>query len=326
VSQHLLEVRNLTTCFQSDRGPIVAVDDVSFHVAAGETLGIVGESGSGKSVTSLSIMRLVAQPAGQITGGEIIFEGEDLLRKSEAKMRKVRGNRIAMIYQEPMTSLNPVFNVGMQITEALTLHLGLTKRAARRRAIELLQLVGIPSPEQRVDAFPHQLSGGMRQRVMIAMALACRPRLLIADEPTTALDATVQAEIIELLRRLRREFDMSMLLITHDFGVIAELCDRVAVMYAGRIVEEADVFSLFRNPIHPYTEGLLASVPRIDDTRATLRAISGTPPNPLERGTGCRFAPRCPYAMEVCREKLPDLIEVGPGRSAACFLSNERAA
>ena len=325
MGDRLLDIRNLTVSFDSDRGTIIAVDNIDLHIDSGETLGIVGESGSGKSVTSLSIMRLVARPAGRVAAGRIEFEGEDLLRKGEADMRRVRGNRIAMIYQEPMTALNPVFTIGAQIIEALALHLGLSKRAARARTIDLLRLVGIAAPEQRIDEYPHQLSGGMRQRVMIAMALACHPKLLIADEPTTALDATVQAQIIELLRTLRQQLKMSILLITHDFGVIAELCDRVVVMYGGKIVEEADVYSLFRNPVHPYTEGLLASIPRVDEVRDRLHVISGAPQGPLERGPGCRFAPRCPHVMAVCRDRLPDLVEVKPGRRAACFLAAERA-
>ncbi len=325
VAQRLLDIRRLTTLFETGRGTVAAVEGVDLHINESETLGVVGESGSGKSVTALSIMRLVAGPAGRIAGGEILFEGDDLLRKSETEMRSVRGNHIAMIYQEPMTSLNPVLTVGMQIAEAITLHLGLASSAARTRAIELLRLVGIPAPERRIDEYPHQLSGGMRQRVMIAMALACEPKLLIADEPTTALDTTIQAQIIELLRKLRRERSMSVLLITHDLGVVAELCDRVVVMYAGQVVEEADVLSLFRNPLHPYTEGLLASIPRIDQARDTLHVIAGAPPNPLARGSGCRFAARCPYVMPVCRERQPDLAEVAPGRHVACVLGAERA-
>ncbi len=324
MSEPLLEVRDLVTCFEADGGEIAAVDGVSLHVDAGETLGIVGESGSGKSVTSLSIMRLLPKPAGYIRSGDISFEGEALRDKSEADMRRVRGRRIAMIYQEPMTSLNPVFTVGQQIMEAIELHLGLSRRDARARAIDMLRLVGIPAPEDRIDDYPHHMSGGMRQRVMIAMALSCEPKLLIADEPTTALDATVQAQILELLRKLKRELGMSIMLITHDLGVVAETCDRVVVMYGGKIVEEGDVRSIFRKPLHPYTEGLLASIPRIDETRERLHVIPGIVPNPRDRGAGCRFASRCAYVMDECRARLPELRQIATGRNVACFLAEER--
>jgi oligopeptide transport system ATP-binding protein len=326
VGDRLLEIRNLETQFMTDRGLIRSVDGVSLHVDAGETLGVVGESGCGKSVTSLSIMRLVPSPPGRIAGGEILFRGQDLLALSEEDMRRVRGNSIAMIYQEPMTSLNPVLTVGRQIAEVSSLHQGLSRQKAMDRAVDMLRLVGIPLPEQRAAAYPHQLSGGMRQRVMIAMALCCTPQLLVADEPTTALDVTVQAQILDLLRRLKREFGMAIMLITHDLGVVAEMCERVVVMYAGRVVEEADVFSLFARPLHPYTEGLLASIPRLDDERETLHAIPGVVPDPLARPPGCRFATRCPYVMDRCRQEEPPLETLGPGLKAACFLATERLA
>jgi oligopeptide transport system ATP-binding protein len=326
VGDRLLEIRNLETQFMTDRGLIRSVDGVSLHVDAGETLGVVGESGCGKSVTSLSIMRLVPSPPGRIAGGEILFRGQDLLALSEEDMRRVRGNSIAMIYQEPMTSLNPVLTVGRQIAEVSSLHQGLSRQKAMDRAVDMLRLVGIPLPEQRAAAYPHQLSGGMRQRVMIAMALCCTPQLLVADEPTTALDVTVQAQILDLLRRLKREFGMAIMLITHDLGVVAEMCERVVVMYAGRVVEEADVFSLFARPLHPYTEGLLASIPRLDDERETLHAIPGVVPDPLARPPGCRFATRCPYVMDRCRQEEPPLEILGPGLKAACFLAAERLA
>jgi oligopeptide transport system ATP-binding protein len=268
----------------------------------------------------------VPSPPGRIAGGEILFRGQDLLALSEEDMRRVRGNSIAMIYQEPMTSLNPVLTVGRQIAEVSSLHQGLSRQKAMDRAVDMLRLVGIPLPEQRAAAYPHQLSGGMRQRVMIAMALCCTPQLLVADEPTTALDVTVQAQILDLLRRLKREFGMAIMLITHDLGVVAEMCERVVVMYAGRVVEEADVFSLFARPLHPYTEGLLASIPRLDDERETLHAIPGVVPDPLARPPGCRFATRCPYVMDRCRQEEPPLEILGPGLKAACFLATERLA
>ena len=320
LSERLLEVRNLKTYFRTEEGLVPAVDGVSFHINRGETLGVVGESGCGKSVTSLSIMRLIPQPPGEIASGEIIFEGEDLLKKSEREMRRIRGNDIAMIFQEPMTSLNPVYTVGDQIAEAIELHQGLSRREALAKAVEMLRLVGIPSPEQRVKEYPHQLSGGMRQRVMIAMALSCNPKLLIADEPTTALDVTIQAQILELMKELREKIGMAIMLITHDLGVIAEMAERVVVMYAGKIVEEADVYSLFRRPYHPYTEGLLHSIPRLDQPKGTkLHVIEGVVPNPLNMPTGCRFHPRCPYATDRCRAEEPVLQEVEPGRFTACW-------
>jgi oligopeptide/dipeptide ABC transporter ATP-binding protein len=321
----LLEVSNLRTWFHAEAGVARAVDGVSFHVNPGETLGIVGESGSGKSVSALSVMRLIPQPPGEIQkGSRIIFRGEgseeDLVAASEARMRQIRGNDIAMIFQEPMTSLNPVFKVGDQIMESLRLHQGLNKREARDRAIEMLQLVGIPIPEQRVDEYPHQLSGGMRQRVMIAVALACDPKLLIADEPTTALDVTIQAQILELLNRLQEELGMSIILITHDLGVVAETCDRVIVMYAGQVFEEGPVADVFRDPQNPYTEGLLKSVPRLGGTAERLAVIPGIVPSPTHWPVGCRFHDRCPYGWEKTEREEPPLFELGPGRKSKCWL------
>lgn len=317
----ILEVNHLKTHFFTDDGVVRSVDDVSFHVDQEETLGMVGESGSGKSVTSLSIMRLIPHPPGRIVGGEIRFRGQDLLQKSEAEMRRIRGNDIAMIFQEPMTSLNPVYPIGDQIAEAVVLHQSVGKREAWARALEMLRLVGISAPERRIREYPHQLSGGMRQRVMIAMALSCNPSLLIADEPTTALDVTIQAQILELMKELKRRFHAAILLIAHDLGVVAEMADRVVVMYAGKVVEEATTRDLFASPLHPYSEGLLASIPRIDGPRGQrLRVIPGTVPNLLRLPDGCAFAPRCPKVMDVCRSKLPALKEVEPGRRVSCWL------
>ncbi|MBO8141737.1 MAG: ABC transporter ATP-binding protein [Firmicutes bacterium] len=315
----LLSVRNLKTYFETEDGLVPAVDGISFDLDRGGTLGIVGESGSGKSVTSLSIMRLIPTPPGRILDGEILFEGEDLLKKSPAEMRRIRGNEISMIFQEPMTSLNPVFTVGDQIMEAIILHQKLSKKEARDKAIEMLRLVGIPSPEKRVDDYPHQMSGGMRQRVMIAMALSCNPKLLIADEPTTALDVTIQAQILDLMRKLRDELGTAIILITHDLGVIAEMVEEVIVMYAGKIVEHTDVRSLFRSPKHPYTEGLLGSLPRLHAQQERLESIEGVVPSPFQMPKGCRFHPRCRYAEEICRQEEPELMAVEGGHLAACF-------
>lgn len=316
----LLEVQQLQTYFYTADGVVPAVDGVSFSMGRGETLAIVGESGSGKSVTSLSIMQLVPRPPGKIVGGVIRFSGEDLLKKSPAEMRRIRGNRISMIFQEPMTSLNPVFRVGEQVAETLRLHRGLGKREAWVQAVEMLQKVGIPSPEKRVRDYPHQLSGGMRQRVMIAMALSCNPELLIADEPTTALDVTIQAQILDLMRHLRQEFGTAILLITHDLGVVAEMADRVVVMYAGRVVEEARVTDLFGGPKHPYTVGLLRSIPRLEGAGERLYTIEGTVPNPAQLPSGCAFHPRCPLAGELCRKEEPELRRVAPGWFTSCWL------
>ncbi len=316
----LLEVKGLRTEFRSGGSSFAAVDGISFSLAPGETLGIVGESGCGKSVTSLSIMRLVPNPPGRITAGEIRLEGRNLLELPESDMRAVRGDDIAMIFQEPMTSLNPVQTVGVQIVEAVQLHRSLNATDARARALEMLQLVKIPSPETRLDEYPHQLSGGMRQRVMIAMALACDPKLLIADEPTTALDVTIQAQILDLLRDLRERTGAAIMLITHDLGVVAELAHRVIVMYSGRIVEEAPVGLLFADPQHPYTLGLLGSIPRLgSDGDERLTAIEGVVPNPYALPPGCRFSPRCPLANEKCRAEQPALREIAPGHRAACW-------
>jgi oligopeptide/dipeptide ABC transporter ATP-binding protein len=326
MAEPILQVENLRTYFKTDAGLARAVDGVSFHVNPGETLGIVGESGSGKSVTSLSIMRLIPEPPGRIQdGSRILFrqengEMEDLARATEGRMRQIRGNDVAMIFQEPMTSLNPVFRVGDQIVESLRLHQGLNKRDARDRAIEMLQLVGIPIPHQRVDEFPHQLSGGMRQRVMIAMALACNPKLLIADEPTTALDVTIQAQILDLLNRLQEELGMSIILITHDLGVVAETCDRVIVMYAGQVFEEGPVDDVFHDPQNPYTEGLLRSMPKLGEQVERLAVIPGVVPSPLNWPVGCRFHDRCPYGWEKTEKEEPPLFDIGPGRRNKCWL------
>jgi peptide/nickel transport system ATP-binding protein len=314
----LLEVRNLRTSFMVDAGELSAVDGVTFTLDAGRTLSIVGESGCGKSVTALSIMGLVVAPPARVSG-EIRFEGLDLTRLPPAAMRELRGNRLAMIFQEPMTSLNPAFTVGEQIVEGILRHRPLTRAAATERALEMLHHVHIPSPERRFADYPHRLSGGMRQRVMIAMALACEPRLLIADEPTTALDVTIQAQILDLMRTLRRETGTAIILITHDLGVVAELADEVAVMYAGRIVEQASVATLFAHPEHPYTIGLLGSIPRLDIEQERLPAIEGLVPNPLEPIPGCRFHPRCPFAIERCRREDPSLRAVGRSHTAACW-------
>ncbi|OUO87824.1 peptide ABC transporter ATP-binding protein [Gordonibacter urolithinfaciens] len=315
----LLSVKNLSTEFPVKKGIVKAVEDVSFDVDAGEILAIVGESGSGKSVTSLSVMGLLAEP-GHVAGGSMEFEGKDLVTLPEREYRELRGNDMAMIFQEPMTSLNPVYRVGKQIVEAIRTHENVSKKEARERAIDMLRKVGIPSPEKRIDDYPHQMSGGMRQRVMIAMALSCNPKLLIADEPTTALDVTIQAQILDLLRRLRDDTGMAVLLITHDLGVVSETADRVVVMYCGQVVEEAEVRTLFDHPMHPYTLGLLKSIPRLeDDDSKRLYMIKGMVPNPLEMPPGCHFSDRCDSCMDICREKIPDLVDVG-GHKVRCFL------
>ncbi len=316
----VLSIRNLTTLFEVEGAVARAVDGVSLDIPAGRTVALVGESGCGKSVTALSVLRLIPRPPGRIAGGQVLFDGKDLLTLPENEMRRYRGNGISMIFQEPMTSLNPVFRVGNQIAAAIRVHRPMTHRAARARAVELLARVGIPSPEDRIDDYPHQMSGGMRQRVMIAMALACEPKLLIADEPTTALDVTIQAQILELLRDLKNELGMALLLITHDLGVVAETADRVAVMYAGKVVEEADVRDLFARPLHPYTQGLFASLPRVDGGGERLHAIPGRVPPATDFPPGCRFHPRCPHCMDVCRKVEPRLIEKEPGHTVACWL------
>jgi len=317
----LVEIMDLKTHFFTDAGVVTSVDGVSYDIYRGETLGLVGESGCGKSVTALSIMRLVPDPPGRIVNGQILFDGRDLTALSNKEMRKIRGNRIGMMFQEPMTSLNPVYTVGDQIIEAITLHLGKTYDEARELAINVLKVVGIPSPEQRVDEYPHQLSGGMKQRVMIAMSLVCKPDLVIADEPTTALDVTIQAQILDLLRYLQEKYGMSILLITHDLGVVAEMAHRVVVMYASKVVEQADVVELFKNPLHPYTVGLFKSIPKLDEEQKELEPIRGVVPNPLDFPDGCHFHPRCPRAIERCREQEPPLVEVSPGHLSACWLT-----
>ena len=318
----LLEVDNLQTHFRTPEGINRAVDGVSFHVNEGETLAIVGESGCGKSVTSMSLMRLIAEPPGKIAGS-IRFQGKDLLQLSEREMRAIRGNDISMIFQEPMTSLNPVLTVGRQIGETLRMHQGLDKQAAEARAIEMLNLVGIPEPVRRVREYPHQLSGGMRQRVMIAMALACNPKLLIADEPTTALDVTIQAQILNLLRDLKQRLGMAILLITHNLGIIGDMADRVAVMYAGQIVELAPAGELVRRPLHPYTRALMQSVPRLQGGKDRLSAIPGTVPRIGNFPKGCRFYPRCPSARPECESQMPPLVEVQPNRWVRCLYAND---
>jgi oligopeptide/dipeptide ABC transporter ATP-binding protein len=322
----LLEVRDLRTWFHTDEGVVRAVDGVSFDLAAGSTLGLVGESGCGKSVTALSILRLIASPPGRIEGGEILFRGRDLVTLPDRELRRVRGNEIAMVFQEPMTSLNPVFSCGEQVAEVLRVHRGAGRREAREQAVELLRLVGIPAPEQRVDEYPHQLSGGMRQRVMIAMALACRPALLIADEPTTALDVTIQAQILELLARLQRDLGMAVLLITHDLGVVAEVAEHVAVMYAGQVVERCPVREAFHDPRHPYTLGLLACVPHLGAHRGRLHVIPGAVPDPAAHPAGCRFHPRCGFATERCRAEQPALAPAAAGHEVRCWHADRVAA
>jgi oligopeptide/dipeptide ABC transporter ATP-binding protein len=319
----LLEVKNLRTYFKSEDGLVRAVDGVDFHVMPGEVVGLVGESGCGKSVTSLSIMRLIAPP-GYVETGEILFEGRDLLKMSEKQMRGIRGDRISMIFQQPQTSLNPVFMAGDQVAEVMRIHHKVNRSGARDMAMEMFYQVGIPDPEQRVKSYPHELSGGMAQRVMIAMALALRPALLIADEPTTALDVTIQAQILNLMRNLREEVGASVILITHDLGVIAELAERVAVMYAGQIVEETSVVRIFDEPQHPYTLGLIGSIPILSRTIDRLEVIPGSVPNCVDLPPGCRFAPRCQkrldYSLEICSRSLPELREVKPGHLVRCWL------
>jgi oligopeptide/dipeptide ABC transporter ATP-binding protein len=319
----LLEVKGLKTYFYTEDGVVRAVDGVNFEVYPGEVLGLVGESGCGKSVTSLSIMRLISKP-GKIDEGEILLDGEDLLKLPEDEMIKVRGNRISMIFQQPQTALNPVFKVGDQLSEVLDVHQDLGKEAGWKRAVALLKMVGVPDPERRAEAYPHELSGGMAQRVMIAMALACVPELLIADEPTTALDVTIQAQILDLMRDLRREMGTSVILITHDLGVVAEMAERVAVMYAGEIVEQTDVNSLFDEPLHPYTQGLIGSIPVLGEMKERLDVIPGSVPNLVNLPPGCRFAPRCQarfkYGLTICNEVKPELEEVKQDHYVRCWL------
>ena len=323
---NLLEVKDLTTHFFTQDGVVKAVDGISYNLAEGEVLGVVGESGCGKSVHALSIMRLVANPPGRTVGGEILFEGENLLNMDDSEMRHIRGNRIAMVFQEPMTSLNPVLTIGRQLTETLELHQKMSSQEARTRAADLLQTVGIPDAERRLSDYPHQFSGGMRQRVMIAIALSCNPRLIIADEPTTALDVTIQAQILELMRDLAEEFGTAMVIITHNLGVVARYAHRVVVMYAGKIVETGTAHDIYRNPRHPYTMALLNSVPRLDATeRVRLDAIEGLPPDLVDLPQGCSFAPRCKYAYDRCTQETPVLVETDTNHTSACWRHDELA-
>lgn len=325
MSKNILEVKDLKTSFYTHLGEVQAVRGVSFNVEKGQILGIVGESGSGKSVTSMSVMRLLQFP-GKIKSGEIIFQGEDLAKKPEKEMLGIRGDKIAMIFQDPMTSLNPVYTIGNQIMEGLKLHRGLDKNEAKQEAIRMLDLVGIPAPEERVDNYPHEFSGGMRQRAMIAIALACEPDLLIADEPTTALDVTIQAQILELLRELKEKVETSIILITHDLGVVADLCSRVVVMYGGLVMEEGEIDDIFYQPRHPYTMGLLKSIPRLDiDADEKLVPIPGSPPDLLKPPTGCPFASRCPYTMKVCLDEFPEYTFEQNGHRSACWLNHPDA-
>lgn len=315
----LLKVQDLHTCFNTSKGLISVVNGISFQINRGESVGMVGESGCGKSVTSLSIMRLIFPP-GKIESGEILLEGDNLIQKSQRSMRRVRGNKISMIFQEPMTSLNPVYTVGMQIAEPLRYHQKISRKEALDKSVELLKAVGIPLPEQRVKEYPHQLSGGMRQRVMIAMALSCNPKLLIADEPTTALDVTIQAQILELMKEIKHHLNMAILVITHDLGIIAELAEKVMVIYAGRVVEEAKVKELMQNPLHPYTRGLLASIPRLAGKKQRLHVIEGNVPVPGNYPSGCPFHPRCPYARNLCNREAPPLQNPGENRLLRCWI------
>ncbi|EFV76336.1 MULTISPECIES: ABC transporter ATP-binding protein [Cytobacillus] len=319
----LLEVKDLKTHFFTEDSVIPSVNGVSFTVKKGETIGIVGESGCGKSVTSLSILQLVSKP-GRIVGGQILLNGTDLTKNSNKQMRKIRGNKISMIFQEPLTSLNPVFSIGRQISESIRLHQKIDRRKAKELAIDMLSKVGISNGDNLYNSFPHQLSGGMRQRVMIAMALSCRPQLLIADEPTTALDVTIQAQILKLMKNLREEYNTSIIMITHDLGVVAEMADRVIVMYAGQIVEQNNVFELFKNPKHPYTQGLLNSTPKIHQLKDQLESIEGNVPTPSNLPKGCKFHPRCPFSMEKCSQQDPPLLQVNAESSVRCWIHEDK--
>lgn len=318
--QEILKVKNLKTHFFTEAGVVKAVDGIDFELKKGHTLGIVGESGSGKSITAMSIMGLIPVPPGKIVDGEIFFKGNDLLKYNQEQMRKIRGNEISMIFQDPMTSLNPVLRVGEQISEALRLHMGLKKDAAWKKSVELLAKVGIPEPEIRAKSYPHEFSGGMRQRAMIAMALSCNPELLIADEPTTALDVTIQAQILDLMIELKEELNTATIMITHDLGVVAEVCDEVLVMYAGKPVEHTDIETLFESPKHPYTWGLLKSIPNIDDDQEKLDPIKGLPPDLRKLPKGCSFAERCEHVMDICYDRKPELKEIEKGHFVACHL------
>lgn len=326
MSDKLLDVKNMKTSFYTHVGEVQAVRGVSFSLKKGEALGIVGESGSGKSVTSMSIMQLLQYP-GKVKEGEIMFKGDDILKKDKKEMMNIRGDEIAMIFQDPMTSLNPVYKIGDQIMEAIIRHQGLSKSEAREKAIEMLRLVGIPSPEERVDNYPHEFSGGMRQRAMIAIALSCQPDLLIADEPTTALDVTIQAQILELLKELSDKIDTSIILITHDLGVVADVCERICVMYGGLIMEEGTAEEIFYEPMHPYTMGLLKSIPRMDEVNEDQRLIPipGSPPDMIKPPVGCPFAARCPYTMKICMEKMPEYTVTETGHRAVCWLNHKDA-
>ncbi|MBU5211490.1 ABC transporter ATP-binding protein [Heyndrickxia oleronia] len=326
MEKELLKINDLQTHFFSDKGVVKAVDGVTITVNKGETVGIVGESGCGKSVTSLSIMRLLKDTPGKIVGGSIQFEGKDLIQLPEKNMRSIRGNEIAMIFQEPMTSLNPVYKIGRQLVESIRLHMKKDANEAKEHAIKMLELVGIPRAREIMKEYPHQLSGGMRQRVMIAMAMSCNPKLLIADEPTTALDVTIQAQILDLMRKLREESDSSILLITHDLGVVAEMCDRVVIMYAGKVVEESDVNTIFENPKHPYTKGLLESIPKLGVKIDRLQSIKGNVPAPEQMPKGCKFAPRCPFVMDQCWEREPQLQSVNANHTTRCWLHQKEGA
>lgn len=326
MSNKLLEISNLKTYFFVDNRQIPAVNGVDIYINEGETLGVVGESGCGKSVTSLSVMGLLGHTPGRVVDGSIKFKGNNLITLSEDEMREIRGNEIAMIFQEPMTSLNPVYKIGAQIGEAVKLHLKYDKKKTREHVINMLKLVGIPRAEEIIDEFPHQLSGGMRQRVMIAMAMACNPTLLIADEPTTALDVTIQAQILELMKKLKEEKRTAIMLITHDLGIVAEMCDRVVVMYAGKVVEEAEVIEIFENPKHPYTKGLLNSIPKLGQKADRLDSIPGNVPTPANMPKGCKFAPRCSQVMDICKEKDPELLQISKGHQCRCFLYEKELA
>lgn len=322
MTQPVLDISELQLHFFTDKGVVKAVDGVNLQVESGEIVGLVGESGCGKSVTSLAIMGLIPQPPGKVVSGSIRFEGKDLTKTSQKELRKIRGDQLAMIFQEPMTSLNPLFTIGNQLIEVVRIHRKVSKKEAQQQALEMLNKVGI-SREGILNDYPHQLSGGMRQRVMIAMAMMLNPKLLIADEPTTALDVTIQAQILDLMKGLNKEFGTSILLITHDLGVVAEMCDRIVVMYAGQVVEQTDRFRLFRNPKHPYTQGLMNSIPKLEDSRERLYSIPGQVPNPLHMPLGCRFAPRCEHAMEICHQRIPELLPVEEGHLSRCWLHQE---
>ncbi|OQY10617.1 MAG: peptide ABC transporter ATP-binding protein [Fusobacteriia bacterium 4572_132] len=323
----ILDVKDLYISFDTYAGEVQAIRGVNFNVKKGESLAIVGESGSGKSVTVQTVMRLIPMPPGRIKSGKIIFNNEDIVKKTEKEMRQIRGNKIGMIFQDPMTSLNPTMQVGAQIAEGILLHRDVNKKEAMKKALEMLKLVGIPNAEERIKQYPHQFSGGMRQRVVIAIALSCHPELLIADEPTTALDVTIQAQILDLMNDLQKKLDMSIIMITHDLGVVADIADRVVVMYGGEVMEEANVYDLYNNSKHPYTWGLIKSIPRLDIDREKeeLSSIEGTPPDLLKPPKGCPFAPRCEYAMQICKDKKPEFFSVGEGHKSACWLMHKDA-